>query len=267
MSRRNGIRNRFEMDKNYLVPLICIVITCITIITCIVIVININSQLNQIKNQNSLNQYVNENTDFNITDEEKLQINKLISFLISNLDTSKDLTSENTKFNLVTKYYLIDNNSNTIPNENISEITPEVYRNLGYVYFDDYKEDYQYISEQAFKSTYQKLFNIEKYNKENYSDYYISSLNGYVIPKYNEVNESTQYKLNQVNIDSNNKNQIIVNMVEINLYRLYETMTLEEINDYLNKAQINKDSLTGNILSVKMVKQNDIYVFNGYGGI
>ena len=66
MSRRNGIRNRFEMDKNYLVPLICIVITCITIITCIVIVININSQLNQIKNQNSLNQYVNENTDFNI---------------------------------------------------------------------------------------------------------------------------------------------------------------------------------------------------------
>lgn len=271
MSRRNGIRNRFKMNKNYLLPLMCIIITCTTIVVSTVIVIDMKSQLNQIKeensNENTLNQYVKEDLEINITDKEKVQINRLISFLISNLESSKDLTDEDTKFSLVSKYYLIDNKSTTIPNENIADIKPDIYRDLGYVYFDDYKEDYKYIKESDFKNTYAKLFNIQNYNIENYKDYYISKLNGYVIPKNNEVKEASQYKLNQVKNDTTNENGINISMVEINLYRLYETMDLEQIEDYLSKAEINKDSLTGNILSVKMIKQNDIYVFNGYGGI
>ncbi len=269
MSRRNGMRNRFKIDRNYALPLLCIIITCVTIVTCTLIVINTKKEANKIIDQNSLNQYV-QNTDkdanINITDEERVQINKLISFLISNLDTSKDLTDEKTKFNIVVKYYLNSNNSQTIPNESISQITPEVYRNLGYVYFDDFKEDYQYISEEGFKQAYKELFNIEKYSIDNYKDYYIENLKGYVIPKNNEIKQTNLYKLNQVN-SGNTENSISINMVEINLYKLYETLSLEEINNYLNNPNIDKDSLTGNLLSVKLIKQDNRYVFDGYGGI
>ena len=72
-NRRIGTRNRFEFKRNYIIPLVCIIITCISIITSTVIVINVKNEAN--------NFAVNTNTNI-VQSSEELKFTPIMKMMI-----------------------------------------------------------------------------------------------------------------------------------------------------------------------------------------
>ena len=181
---------------------------------------------------------------------------------MSNLDAGKSLNDSFSKFTLTCKYYGIDNNYSIIPNEHIDKVDAELYRELNYVYFADYKEEYKYIKKADFENTYNKLFSKQTFDASNYSKYYIDSLDGYLVPKNTDIYENVAYKLDKIQKNSDDK--YIANFAEVNMYKLYEGKTIDEIDSYLASDKIDSNFTTGNVLNVYLVKQQDIFVFDSY---
>lgn len=268
-NRRLGRRNRFEMIKNYKVPLICVIITCFLLVISTVVITSLIKENNYYKEklaqvEGSNNVVIGEN--IKLSDENKLQINQTMTYIMSNLTSGSNLSDEQAKYEIVCKYYAQDNEFDVIPESYIDKIDAEVYRQIGYVYFDDFKDEYMCISKEKYINTYSKLFNIEKQDVSLMDKYYISSIDSYVVPKDNLSKENSLYKLTNSIQDTVNKNTFKVTLSEINLYKLYEEKTYEEIEEYSNNVIVNNEDLTGQILNINMIRQGDIFVFDSYSG-
>lgn len=258
INRRRSNRRKFKLNKNYIIPFVCVVITCATLIISTNVITNLKQELSIQTNNGQIAKIIQ------IEDNQKKQINDTISFLMSNLDIGQDLTSDYERYLLVCKYFGKDNTFTPIENQYIDSIQADVYRNLGYVYFDDFKDEYMYITKQDFVSTYEKLFYNEILNESAYTQYYISQLNGYVVPKNNEIYDSSRYKLESIKYDEEN-DEYIVNLLEINVLKLYEQVDYDKVLEYLENIQIDTNYLTGKNLTLKLKKVNDIFVFKEYG--
>lgn len=259
INRRRSNRRKFKINKNYIIPFVCVIVTCSTIIVSTSIIRNLE---NQIPIENKVDGVVQGKTErITLTENETLQINNMFSFLMSNLDIGQELSSEDVRYRLVSKYYAKDNKFTKIPDEHVDKIDPETYRNLGYVYFDDYKEDYMYISKINYENTYRKLFDID--TMKSISEYYISDLNAYVVPKNNDVYDNSRYMLADI-LYNQKQDFYTATLYEINLLKLYEKKDYLQVEEYLNSTQIDNEFLTGKIFKVKFKKIDDNFVFIDY---
>lgn len=266
-NRRLGTRNRFEMKKNYIIPLICLIITCIVIVASTIIITNLSKENMYYKAKLAETGF---DTDVIVTDnaklsnDNKIQINKLITYLMSNLNSSLNLNSEQAKYEIVCKYYAKDNELSEIPEEYINDLEEQVYRDIGYIFFDDYKDKYLYISKKDYDEAYKKLFSMDMQNINEMDKYYIKQLDAYVVPKDNQTNENSLYKVTEFMQDVTNKNIYKVKLSEINLYKLYEQKSYEDIQEYFENEIVDNDYLTGQTLNIKMIKQDGVFVFHSY---
>ncbi|MBE5821017.1 MAG: hypothetical protein E7311_00320 [Clostridiales bacterium] len=268
-NRRLGRRNRFEMIKNYKVPLICVIITCFLLVVSTVVITTLIRENNYYKEklaqvEGSNNVVVGDNID--LSEDNKIQINQTMSYIMSNLTSGKSLNEEQAKYEITCKYFEKDYELDKIPDEYIDKIDAEVYREIGYVYFDDFKDEYMCISKEKYNDTYSKLFNIEKQNVSEMDKYYISAIDSYVVPKDNASKENSLYKVTNSIQDIVNKNTYKVTLSEINLYKLYEEKSYEEIEEYAKEITVSNEDLTGQTLNINMIKQGDIFVFDSYSG-
>ncbi len=259
INRRRGNRRVFKFNKNYIIPFFCILITCTTIIVSTCIILNLQKK---IPIQSGYNEGV-QVVEVQINDNEKKQINEMFSFLMSNVDIGQELSNENVRYLITCKYYAMNNEFQIVDNEYIDNILPDVYRDLGYVYFEDYKDTYMYIDKERFISTYKQLFNTNKLNQNSYSNYYISNLNGFVVPKNNYIYDNSKYKVQNISYDKQN-DIYIATLLEINVLKLYEQKEYTEVLQYLESVEIDNNYLTGKMLKVKMKKIDNRFVFYEY---
>ena len=259
INRRRGNRRTFNFNKNYIIPFICITITCLTIVISTNIILNLKEQIPQ------QNQLVENEQDkiqqINLTDKEKLQLNNMFSFLISNLDIGQELSNEIAQYMLTCKYYAKENTFNQVNEEFADMISPDVYRNLGYVYFDDYKDVYMYIKKADYEDTYRQLFDEEQL--KNLSQYYIPNLDGYVVPKNNAIYDNSRYKVVDVIYDSS-KEIYTATLYEINILKLYEDKEYTQVEQYLNSTNVDSNYLTGKLLKISLKKIDNNFVFVDY---
>lgn len=259
INRRRANRRKFKVNKNYIIPFSCILITCITIIISTNIILDLKEQIKAEEQSCIANNEKYEKV--NLTDNEKLQINNMFSFLISNLDIGQELSNEVTKYMITCKYFAKDNKFNQIDNKYIDDISPDVYRDLGYVYFDDYKDKYMYIKEKDYKNSYKQLFDDSQY--ERLSKYYIKSLEAYVVPKNNVAYDNSRYKV--VDVVYNSSEDIYkATLYEVNVLKLYEEMEYTQVQQYLYSTNIDNDYLTGKLLMINLKKVDNNFVFVDY---
>ena len=88
INRRRSNRRKFKLNKNYIIPFVCVVITCATLIISTNVITNLKQELSIQTNNGQIAKIIQ------IEDNQKKQINDTISFLMSNLDIGQDLTSD-----------------------------------------------------------------------------------------------------------------------------------------------------------------------------
>lgn len=257
INRRRGNRRTFKFNKNYIIPFICIVITCTTVIISTIIILNLQKQIPVDLNMpaNGLISKVE------LQDNEILQINNMFSFLMSNLDIGQEISNENMRYMLACKFYAKDNAFKVIEDENIDDISPDIYRELGYAYFTDYKDTYMYISKTEYVNAYMKLFDKENLNA--IEQYYIPELDGYVAPKNNYIYDNSKYKLSDIQYNSED-NIYIATLLEVNVLKLYEQKEYTLVEEYLNNSIVDSNYLTGKMFKVKLKKVDNNFVFVEY---
>lgn len=269
-NRRLRKRNKFEMIKNYKMPLICVIITCFILITSTIIITNLINEKNYYKEkvlkvEGNSNIIIGDNIE--LSNENKISINQTMTFIFSNLTSGRKLDEEQAKYEIVCKYYADNSEFDLIPDKYIDLINEEVYREIGYIYFEDLKDEYLCISKTEYETTYSKLFNVQKQDIDFMNRYYIEIIDSYVVPKDNSSNENLLYKVTDVVQDKIDNNKIRIVLSEINLYRLYNEKTYDEIKEYSNNVQVDELYLTGQILNINMIKQNGFFVFDSYSNI
>lgn len=264
-NRRREGRRKFKINKNYIVQFVCVVITCVTIIVSTIVISSLKTQLEV--QENNIANNINNNTieDIKITDEDKRSINDLITFLASNIDIGENLKDKNVQYSLTSKYINCMNSSliTKVPAEYINYIEPQKYTDLGYVYFEDYKDSYMCISKNDFITYYGQLFNIENLQIDLFNDYYIKDIDSYVIFKNIDYNSNSVYKVGDVYID-NDTNKYVSNNYEINILKVYNDINYDLVEDFLNRTSIDSSFYTGITLKINLVNNNNKFVFDSY---